>query len=85
MQGVLGLYAVIEVLRIVGLPTSNHFLGGMEQIQWQKKIAFSTADQLVTRYFNYNCYTLKIFYSCIVFLEHISNSYTGEQSVVILK
>ena len=52
MQGVLGLYAVIEVQRIVGLPTSNHFLGGMEQIQWQKKIhvALSTADQLVTRY-----------------------------------
>ena len=50
MQGVLGLYAVIEVQRIVGLPTSNHFLGGMEQIQWQKKIAFNTADQLVTRY-----------------------------------
>ena len=50
MQGVLGLYAVIEVQRIVGLPTSNHFLDGMEPIQWQKKIAFSMADQLVTRY-----------------------------------
>ena len=79
--GVSSDYAVIEVQRIVGLPTSNHFLGGMEQIQRQNKRAFSTADQLVTRYL----YTLKIFYSCIAFLQHISYSYTGEQSVVILK
>ena len=69
MQGVLGLYAVIEVQRIVGLPTSNYFLDGMEQIQWQNKIAFSMADQLVTRYLIIIIiiYTLKIFYSCIVF------------------
>ena len=69
MQGVLGLYTVIEVQRIVGLPTSNYFLDGMEQIQWQNKIAFSMADQLVTRYLIIIIiiYTLKIFYSCIVF------------------
>ena len=80
MQGVLGLYAVIEVQRIVRLPTSNHFLDSMEQIQWQKKIAFSMADQLVTRYLIIiiilSKYSIHVYFFTTYTYEQYS--YTGE-------